>query len=104
MGKYNDTWDTHELVVTLDLYRQSGTLPQTDERVLEIADLLERTPGSISLRLSNFANRDPEHVGKGMYAGGKECTLIWELYAYSGDFLRRRAARARRAIRAGELQ
>lgn len=76
-------WTREELIVALNLYLKLpfGKLDARTKEVIDLARLLGRTPGSISMRLNNFASVDPYHQKRGITGlpGGKKQVLpIWE--------------------------
>ena len=51
--------------------------------VIELANLLGRTPSSIAMRLSNFAHLDPFHQNRGIVGlkgGEKQCRPVFDRY------------------------
>jgi len=76
-------WGREELIVALNLYLKLpfGKLDARTKEVIELARLLDRTPGSISMRLNNFASVDPYHQQRGiggLPGGRKQVLPIWE--------------------------
>ncbi|MEK7724361.1 MAG: HNH endonuclease [Acidobacteriota bacterium] len=75
-------WTRDELIVTLNLYFKLpyGQLDHRTKEVIELANLLGRTPGAISIRLNNFANVDPYHQSRGVIGlanGRRQVEPIW---------------------------
>ena len=57
---------------------------RTDSRVIKMAQLIDRTPSSIAMRLGNFASVDPFHINrgiKGLQGGMNQVKPIFELYS-----------------------
>jgi len=56
-------WTRDELLVAFNLYCRTpfGRLHQHNPRIIALARKLRRTPGSLAMKLSNFASLDPIH-------------------------------------------
>ncbi len=61
-------WTRDELIVTFNLYCKLpfGQMHRSNPRVVELANVLERTPSAISMKLVNFASLDPFHQNRGV--------------------------------------
>lgn len=58
-GREGQAWSRDDFVLVLDLYARRGrNVPRDDEEVRELAALLQRSPGSITRRLGNFAGTE----------------------------------------------
>ena len=78
-------WSNDEYIATFNLYLKLpfGKMHHRTTEVIELANLLGRTPSSIAMRLSNFAHVDPFHQNRGIngLAGGKnQCQPIFDKY------------------------
>jgi putative restriction endonuclease len=76
-------WTHDELVLALNLYLKLpfGKFDARTPDVVQLAEKLGRTPGSISMRLNNFASVDPFHQQrgiKGLKGGIKQVQPIWD--------------------------
>lgn len=76
-------WSRDELILALSLYLQIpfGQMHHSNSRVIELANLIGRTPASIAIRLGNFASCDPFQQArgiKGMPNGRSVCQPVWE--------------------------
>lgn len=76
-------WTKEELILTLNLYLKLpfGKLHHGTPEIVHLAKLLNRTPNSIAMRLSNFASVDPYHQQrgiKGLVGGVKQVQPIWD--------------------------
>lgn len=105
----NPPWERDELILALDLYLRQGLLDDTDPRVTELSDTLNRLPlhplrpdatrfrnrNSVALKLANFASLDPGYPGKGMPRGGRRDREVWEALAHRPDEVERLAAAIR---------
>ena len=75
-------WTRDELILALNLYLKLpyGRLNAGTPEVIYLAKLLGRTPGSIGMRLNNFASVDPFHQQRGivgLVGGKKQVEPIW---------------------------
>lgn len=79
-------WSREELVLAFNLYVQIpfGQIGKSNAKVIELARLLGRTPGSVAMRLANFVACDPFHQNRGvtgLKGGIKQCQPIWDEFA-----------------------
>lgn len=75
-------WTREELIVTFNLYLKLpfGQLDHRTAEVIELANIIGRTSGSVAMRLNNFAHVDPYHQQrgiKGLSGGRKQVEPIW---------------------------
>lgn len=75
-------WIREELILAFSLYLKLpfGKLHHGTPEIIHLASILNRTPNSIAMRLSNFASVDPYHQGrgiKGLTGGIKQVEPIW---------------------------
>jgi putative restriction endonuclease len=75
-------WTREELILAFSLYLKLpfGKLHHGNPEIIHLASILDRTPNSIAMRLSNFASVDPFHQGrgvKGLIGGKKQVEPIW---------------------------
>ena len=61
-------WTREELLVALNIYRKLtfGQLDQRNPVIQQVAKKLDRTPGSLAMKLSNFASLDPALRARGI--------------------------------------
>jgi putative restriction endonuclease len=76
-------WSREELLLALNLYFKLpfGKMHSRTLEVIHLANLMNRTPSSIAMRLVNFASVDPFHQNRGIkgLAGGKrQVEPIWQ--------------------------
>jgi putative restriction endonuclease len=76
-------WSREELLLALNLYLKLpfGKMHSRTLEVIHLANLMNRTPSSIAMRLVNFASVDPFHQNRGIkgLAGGKrQVEPIWQ--------------------------
>lgn len=79
----NRLWAREELLLALNLYYKIpfGQFHQRNPKVIELARLIGRTPGSVAMQLGSFASLDPYHQGrgvKGLNPPGKLAQGLWE--------------------------
>lgn len=55
-------WSREETILAFDLYCRTpfGKISQNNPAIIELANLLGRTPGSVGLKMHNLAHYDPE--------------------------------------------
>jgi len=80
------------LILALNLYLKLpfGKLHHRNEEIIRLAGLIGRTPDSVAMRLSNFANVDPYHQNRGIVGlkgGRKQVEPIWEEFAKNREAL-----------------
>ncbi len=78
-------WTQDEFIVVFNLYLKLpfGKMHSRTIEVIEMANLIDRTPSAIAMRLVNFASVDPFHQNrgiKGLDGGKKQCKPIFEKY------------------------
>lgn len=83
MARYGDKWTRDELILAFSLYSEIpfGQIHMRNPKVLELAKLLGRTPGSVSMKLSNFARLDPALQARGIVGlqrGAKGEKDVWD--------------------------
>ncbi len=76
-------WTRDELILALNLYLKLpfGKLHSRTPEIIHLANILGRTPGSIAMRLNNFASVDPFHQQRGiggLPGGKKQVEPIWK--------------------------
>jgi len=75
-------WTREELIIVLNLYLKLpfGKLHSRTPEIIRLADFIGRTPGSIAMRLTNFASVDSFHQQRGVIGlpgGKKQVEPIW---------------------------
>jgi putative restriction endonuclease len=81
-------WSNDELIVALNLYYKLGftNVKYTHPKVIELSQILNRTPSAVAYKLVNFARLDPElqkRGVKGMSHGSKGEEIVWN--EFNGD-------------------
>ena len=85
-------WTRDEFILSLNLYLKLpyGRLNAGTPEIIHLANILGRTPGSIAMRLNNFASVDPFHQQRGivgLQGGRKQVAPIWEEFINNKDEL-----------------
>ncbi len=85
-------WTREELILALNLYLKLpfGKLHHGTPEIIHLGKILDRTPNSIAMRLSNFASVDPFHKDrgiKGLTGGLKQVEPIWDEFISNKDEL-----------------
>ena len=75
-------WTREELILALNLYLKLpfGKLHHGTPEIIHLGKIIDRTPNSIAMRLSNFASVDPYHKERGikrLTGGIKQVEPIW---------------------------
>ena len=76
-------WTREELILAFNLYLKItfGKTHSRNPRIIELANLIGRTPASIVMRLGNFASIDPFHQNRGVSGlknGLNQVQPIWD--------------------------
>ena len=66
-------WTREELLIALKIYceLEFGQFHSHHPRIIEVSQALDRTPGSLAMKLCNFASLDPAMKGKGLKGASK---------------------------------
>lgn len=85
-------WTREELILAFNLYCKLtfGSLHSRNPRIIELANIIGRTPGAVALKLNNFASFDPflQSRGiKGMRNVGRRDREIWDEFTNNWDEL-----------------
>ncbi|MBN8219517.1 MAG: HNH endonuclease [Spirochaetes bacterium] len=76
-------WTRDELILAINLYCKLpfGKLDQRTPEVKQLAKLIDRTPGSVSFKLNNFASLDPSLQARGIKGAqntSKLDKIVWD--------------------------
>lgn len=79
-------WTRDELILAFNLYLKLpfGKLHSRTSEIIHLANVINRTPSSIAMRLTNFAHVDPFHQDRGvtgMAGGKKQVEPIWNEFS-----------------------
>lgn len=85
-------WTREELILAFNLYIKLpfGKMNKSTYEVINLANLLDRTPSSISMRLGNFASVDPYHQQRGvggLKGGMNQVKPIWDEFFHNQEKL-----------------
>ncbi len=67
MASQNSRWSREELLIAFNLYCQMpfGKMHSRNPRIVQVAEVLGRSPSSVSMKLVNFASLDPSITSTG---------------------------------------
>ena len=76
-------WTREETLAAFNLYSRMpfGQIHDYDERIEHLAELLNRPPASVSMKLCNLASYDPKHISRGVKGLSRPCKMerqIWD--------------------------
>jgi len=92
-------WSEDELILVLDAYLNEGANAyEKDDRVERLHHLMDRSKGSIALRIANFRSLNPLDDAEGMENGGEHCEKVWKEYRDSKHELKERAQEIRQKL------
>ena len=85
-------WTRAELILALNLYLKLpfGKLHSGTPEIVHLATQIGRTPGSVAMRLNNFAAVDPYHQQRGIIGlpgGKKQVEPIWNEFIHNREDL-----------------
>jgi len=80
---HGDRWSREETIAALSLYVQIpfGKIHHTNPRVVALAAAIDRTPSSVSYRLTNLASLDPELRARGVKGMSNASALDHEIWS-----------------------
>ena len=92
MKQPNKHWTKEELILAFNLYLKLpfGKMHKHTPEIIELANLLGRTPSSIGMRLGNFASIDPFHQQRGvggLKGGMNQVKPIWDEFFHNQEEL-----------------
>src|SRR5213595_2347213 len=98
--RHNIEWTRDEHVLAFNLYYglPFGKIGSTRPEVIELAKLLERSPGSVAFKLTNFARLDPTLQARGIKGhthGAKGEEEVWNEFAGNPEELAYESERLR---------
>lgn len=94
----NNNWTREEHIIAFNLYSQIpfGTIHIRNPKIIELAQLLGRSVGSVSYKLANFSRLDPAlqlRGIKGLAHGAKGEEQVWDEFAGNPEGLAFESAR-----------
>lgn len=83
MKEQQRLWTREELILAFNLYLkiEFGKTHKGNPQVIELANIIGRTPSSVGMRLGNFASVDPYHIQRGvggLKGGMNQVKPIWD--------------------------
>ena len=83
MSRRRKIWEREELIIAFNLYCRIhfGRIHNSNQNIIKIAEILGRSPSSVSMKMCNFARFDPQLKKrniKGLAHGSKQDKLIWD--------------------------
>jgi predicted restriction endonuclease len=80
---YGKPWSREELILAMNLYCRIpfGRQHSKSAEVIELAEILGRSPGSVAMKLNNFTSLDPEELARGIRGLARTSKLdrqIWD--------------------------
>jgi len=96
------SWTRDELILAINLYCKTpfGRIHIRNPEIIELAKLLNRTPGSVSYKLANFASIDPSPDRKGASNVSKLDRAVWNEFFEDWESMAFESERKAAAIRA----
>ena len=96
--RVGEDWSREEHVIAFNLYSQIpfGTIHMRNPKVIELAAVLGRSPGSVSYKLSNFARLDPALQARGIHGsshGAEGEEEVWNEFVQRPEALVYESAR-----------
>ena len=104
-GKYGSLWTREELILAFDLYCRIpfSKTKRNNPVVIELAELIGRTPSSVARKLGNFGSFDPmlmkqdisglAHASKADAAIWEEFSTDWNTLVWEAESLREQFAK-----------
>ncbi len=79
-------WTEHELLIAMNLYCKLpfGKLNHGTPLIIQVADKMERTPSSVSMKLCNFSSFDPALQArgiKGLTGASRADRAMWDAFS-----------------------
>jgi putative restriction endonuclease len=92
MPNQHRLWTREELIIAFNLYCKIpfGQIDQGNSAVIALANVLGRTPASLSWKLANFARLDPALQARGIKGashGSKGEAAVWQEFSNNWDSL-----------------
>jgi len=80
-------WTRDQLILVINLYSKLtfGQLHQRNPAVIDLANLIGRTPGAVAFKLVNYASLDPRLEQKGMPNVSNLDKEVWHEYMINWD-------------------
>jgi hypothetical protein len=101
-------WTLEQLMLAFRLYCQLpfGKFHRRNKEIIELAELIGRTPSAVALKLSNFASLDPALAARGVIGMGNTSTLdrqIWDEFHADWESLATQSTHLYQALSAEKI-
>lgn len=75
-------WQEDELLLTLHLYCRTplGKLHKTNPDIIQLANIIDRSPSAVAMKACNFASLDPALAQKGLAGASKADRALWDAF------------------------
>ncbi len=99
-------WTEHELLIAMNLYCKLpfGKLNHQNKLIVQVAEKLDRTPSSVSMKLCNFASFDPALQArgiKGLRGASQADQNMWDAFTANWNHMSEQSEAAYDALMAG---
>lgn len=86
-------WQEDELLLTLHLYCRTpfGKLHQGNADIIQLANIIGRTPSAVAMKACNFASLDPALSQKGLTGASKTDRALWKAFMENSTVIAERA-------------
>lgn len=79
-------WTRDQLLAALNLYHRTpfGRQHSTNPHIIEFAEIIDRSPAAVAMKLNNFTSLDPAELGrgiKGLTGASRADRAIWDEFA-----------------------
>lgn len=93
MAEKAKQWQEDELLLTLHLYCRIsfGKLHQHNPDIIQLANIIGRTPSAVAMKACNFASLDPALAQKGLQGASKADRDLWNAFRENSTNLAERA-------------
>jgi putative restriction endonuclease len=87
MKKTGEDWTRDELILAINLYCKIpfGKIHDRNPDIIELANIIGRTPGAVGWKLANFASIDPSLPQKGASNVSKLDRIVWKEFFESWE-------------------
>ncbi len=101
-------WTEHELLIAMNVYCKLpfGKLNHGNSLIIEVAEKMERTPSSVSMKLCNLASFDPALQArgiKGLKAASRADRAMWDSFTSDWETMSEKSEIAFEALMNGDI-
>jgi len=102
-------WTEHELLIAMNLYCKLpfGKLNHQNKLLVQVAEKLDRTPSSVSMKLCNYASFDPALQArgiKGLRGASQADKQMWEAFTANWNHMSEQSESAYEALMTGAAE